>query len=600
MRFFILKSIRKRRANLNIFKYLSKWDYVAILIVVGLLVLQVWLDLLLPEYLNIIIEDVSTVGDLNNILVNGGYMLACALGSGLLAILTGFFAAQVAAGFAMRLRAGVFDKVQGFSMAEINKFSTPSLITRSTNDITQIQMTLAMGLHVVIRAPIMAIWAITKIVNINIEWSLATAIAVVAMILMFVTVILITYPKFKRLQKQTDDVNLVTRENLRGIRVVRAYNAEEYQQNKFDKANGTLTKTNLFVNRTMSIMLPFVNVIMSGVVLAIYILAAYIFNDTALALRPTVLGNMMEFSSYAIQVVISFMMLVIIFIMLPRAIASIRRINEVLRTKSTILDGTKTKGEPNRQGEIVFNNVTFKYPDAEERVLEHISFTANKGDTVAFIGSTGSGKSTLINLVPRFYDVTEGSVKIDGVDVRDYTLEALHDKIGYVPQRAVLFSGTVESNVAYGDKAGKTPTLDAVKTAVRVAQASDFVESKPEKYSYPIEQGGANVSGGQKQRLAIARAIARDPEIYIFDDSFSALDYKTDRVLRTELRKHTKDATVLIVAQRIGTIKDADKIIVLDEGKMVGMGTHEELLKSCPVYQEIALSQLSKEELENE
>ena len=585
---------------MNIFRYLNKWDYVAILIIIGLVVVQVWLDLLLPEYLNVIIEDVSTVGDLNNILINGGYMLACALGSGLIAILTGFFAARVAAGFAMRLRSGVFDKVQGFSMEEINKFSTPSLITRSTNDITQIQMAVAMGLHVIIRAPIMAIWAITKIVNINMQWSMATGIAVVAMVVLFAGVLLITYPKFKKLQQQTDDVNLVTRENLRGIRVVRAYNAEDYQQAKFDNANNALTKTNLFVNRTMSILFPFVNVIMSGVVLAIYILAAYIFNDTTLALRPTVLGNMMEFSSYAIQVVMSFMMLVIIFIMLPRAIAAGRRINEVLRTPTTIHDGTVTQGVEGERGEVVFENVSFKYPDAEEYVLENISFAAHKGETVAFIGSTGSGKSTLINLVPRFYDVTEGAVKIDGIDVRDYTLEALHNKIGYVPQKAVLFSGTVKSNVAYGDKDGVVPTDAEVATAVKVAQAAEFVESKPEKYDAPIEQGGANVSGGQKQRLAIARAIARNPEIYIFDDSFSALDYKTDRVLRTELKKHTSDATVLIVAQRIGTIKDADKIIVLDEGKAVGMGTHEELLASCPVYQEIALSQLSKEELENE
>ena len=585
---------------MNIFRYLNKWDYVAILIIIGLVVVQVWLDLLLPEYLNVIIEDVSTVGDLNNILINGGYMLACALGSGLIAVLTGFFAARVAAGFAMRLRSGVFDKVQGFSMEEINKFSTPSLITRSTNDITQIQMAVAMGLHVIIRAPIMAIWAITKIVNINMQWSMATGIAVVAMVILFAGVLLITYPKFKKLQQQTDDVNLVTRENLRGIRVVRAYNAEDYQQAKFDNANNALTKTNLFVNRAMSILFPFVNVIMSGVVLAIYILAAYIFNDTTLALRPTVLGNMMEFSSYAIQVVMSFMMLVIIFIMLPRAIAAGRRINEVLRTPSTIHDGTVTQGVEGERGEVVFENVSFKYPDAEEYVLENISFAAHKGETVAFIGSTGSGKSTLINLVPRFYDVTEGAVKIDGIDVRDYTLEALHNKIGYVPQKAVLFSGTVKSNVAYGDKDGVVPTDAEVATAVKVAQAAEFVESKPEKYDAPIEQGGANVSGGQKQRLAIARAIARNPEIYIFDDSFSALDYKTDRVLRTELKKHTSDATVLIVAQRIGTIKDADKIIVLDEGKAVGMGTHEELLASCPVYQEIALSQLSKEELENE
>lgn len=585
---------------MNIFRYLTKWDYVAIIICVGLVVAQVWLDLKMPEYLNLIIQYATTSGDLSEIWLNGGLMLACALGSAVLAIITGWFAARLASGFSNRLRSKVFDKVEDFSMEEINKFSTPSLITRSTNDITQIQMAIAMGMQVIIKAPILAIWAICKIVGQNWQWSLATAVAVIAMILIFAIVIAFTFKKFQRLQKQTDDLNAITRENLNGIRVIRAYNAEEYQQAKFDTANGNLTKTNTFIAKMMSILSPFITIIMSGVTLAIYILAAYIFNDTAMAGRPLVIANMMEFCSYAIQVVMAFMMVIMIFIMLPRAITAGRRIGEVLNTQSKIIDGTVAQGKENLQGEIVFNNVSFKYPDAEENVLENINFTASKGETVAFIGSTGSGKSTLINLVPRFYDVTSGEILIDGVNVKDYTLEALHNKIGYVPQRAVMFSGTVASNIAYGDKNGTQPNEEQIKTAVEVAQAKDFVENKPDKYNSVIEQGGTNVSGGQKQRLAIARAIARNPEIYIFDDSFSALDYKTDRALRTELKRHTKDATILIVAQRIGTIKDADKIIVLDEGKMVGIGKHEDLLKNCPVYQEIALSQLSKEELENE
>lgn len=585
---------------MNLFRYLQKWDYLAIAICIVLVVGQVWLDLKLPEYLNLIIQYATTNGSMNDILINGAFMLGCAIGSAGLAVLTGFFAARVSAGFSNRLRAGVFDKVQGFSMQEINKFSTPSLITRSTNDITQIQMAIAMGMQVIIKAPILAIWAICKISSSSWQWTTATAVAIVAMILLFAIVIAITYPKFKKLQKQTDDVNAATRENLKGIRVIRAYNAEDYQEAKFEKANNNLTKTNLFVNRMMASLFPFINLIMSGVVLAIYILAAYIFNDTAVIGRPMVIANMMEFCSYAIQVVMAFLMVIMIFIMLPRAITAGKRINEVLNTPKSIIDGTLTEGEQGTVGEVEFKNVSFKYPDAEEYVLENVSFKANKGDIVAFIGSTGSGKSTLINLVPRFYDATEGEIIIDGVNVKDYTLESLHNKMGYVPQKAVMFSGTIASNIAFGDKNGLKPNEDEIKTAVKVAQSKEFVEKKEDKYNSIVTQGGTNLSGGQKQRLSIARAIARNPEIYIFDDSFSALDYKTDRKLRTELKKHTKDATVLIVAQRIGTIKDADKIIVLDEGKVVGNGTHEELLKNCSVYKEIALSQLSKEELGDE
>ena len=585
---------------MNIFKYLQKWDYLAILICVGLIVAQVWLDLKLPEYLNLIIQYATTNGSMNDILINGAYMLACALGSGLLAVCTGYFAAKVSAGFSNRLRAEVFNKVQSFSMEEINKFSTASLITRSTNDVTQIQLAIAMGLQVLIKAPILAIWTICKIVNQNWQWTTATAIAIVAMVALFAIIIGITFPKFRKLQKQTDDMNAATRENLRGIRVIRAYNAENYQQEKFDKANSNLTKTNLFVNRMMSLLFPFINIILSGVTLSIYILAAYIFNDTAVIGRPLVIANMMEYCSYAIQVVMAFMMLVMIFIMLPRAITAGRRIGEVLSTPQSIADGTLTEGEKDKVGEVEFDHVSFKYPDAEEYVLHDVSFTAKKGETVAFIGSTGSGKSTLINLVPRFYDATSGEVKIDGVNVKDYTLEALHNKLGYVPQKAVLFSGTIASNVAFGDKNGTKPDDEAIKNAIKVAQAKDFVEKKEQQYDSPIEQGGANVSGGQKQRLSIARAVARNPEIYIFDDTFSALDYKTDKKLRSALKKYTKDATVLLVAQRIGTIKDADKIIVLENGKVVGMGKHKDLLETCPVYKEIALSQLSKEELGNE
>ena len=655
---------------MSIFKNLSVKDYIFIVICVGLVVAQVWLDLLMPEYLEVVINEATNPSpSMSEIWVNGGIMLACAIGSALLAILTGYFASRIAAGFSKRLRSSVFDKVQGFSSEEIHKFSTASLITRSTNDITQIQMTIAMGLQVILRAPILAIWAICKIVNTNWQWTTATAITVGIIAVGVLIIFLYSLPKFRRIQKQTDDVNDVMRENLRGIRVVRAYNAENYQEEKFAKVNDNLTKTNLSVNRAMTFMSPLMLLCMSGLTLAIYVIACFVFNDSTLLERSNVLGSMMEFSSYAIQVVMAFMLLIIVFIMLPRAITAGKRINEVLNTPSSIHDGTVTATDEKNKGLVEFDHVSFKYPNAEKYVLKDINLKINKGETVAFIGSTGSGKSTLINLIPRFYDVTEGSVKVDGVDVRDYKLSALHDKLGYVSQKAVLFSGTVNSNVAYGEKTeylsnsevgetdsaeqnktllasstmhenltennkkliknsensqkiDKNPTKsteldenstknavvarpyeftpEIIQSAVEVAQAKDFVEKMENTYDATIEQGGTNLSGGQKQRISIARAIARDPEIYIFDDSFSALDYKTDAVLRAELKKYTRDATILIVAQRIGTIKNADKIVVLENGETVGIGTHEELLKSCPVYQEIALSQLSKEELANE
>ena len=490
-------------------------------------------------------------------------------------------------------------KVENFGMEELKKFSTSSLLTRTTNDITQIQMLIVMGLQLTIKAPITAVWAVSKIAGKNMEWTVLTGGAVLVLILFISILIAITLPKTRKVQELTDNLNRVTRENLKGIRVVRAFNAEEYQEAKFNEANEALTKTNLFVQRMMGLMTPLMQFVMSGISLGIYIIGAYLINAAGLTDRLNLFSDMVVFSSYSMQVIMAFMMLIVIFIILPRAQVSANRILEVLNTEEKIKDGTINKTDGKVKGKVEFRDVSFQYPDADEPILEHISFTAEKGETVAFIGSTGSGKSTLINLVPRFYDVTEGEVLVDDINVKDYTLEALHNKLGYIPQKAVLFRGTIESNVTYGKTDHEKPNQEKVKEAIRVAQASEFVEKKPEKYQAPIAQGGSNVSGGQKQRLAIARAIARDPEIYIFDDSFSALDYKTDFVLRKELKEYTKEATTLIVAQRIGTVKNADKIIVLDEGKMVGCGTHEELLKTCKVYQEIALSQLSKEELEN-
>lgn len=577
-------------------KHLKWKQWLMIGISVGLIVAMVWLDLKLPEYMSTITRLVETDGSkMSEVWKNGGYMLACALGSASISVTIGFFVAKISSGLAKDLRSNIFNKVQDFSKNEIKRFSTASLITRTTNDVMQVQRFVAMGLQIIIKSPILAVWAILKILNKGWQWSVTTAVAVALMLILIVTVLLIALPKFRKMQDLTDDVNNVTRENLTGLRVVRAYNAENYQENKFSKSNEALTKTSLFANRTMILMSPFIGLIMSGLSLAIYWIGASIINTSNSLMKLSVFSDMVVFISYSMQVVLAFMLMAMIFIMLPRASVSAKRINEILNTSPSVVDGNGASTD--LQGEIEFKNVSFKYPDADEYVLHNISFSARKGETVAFIGSTGSGKSTLIDLIPRFYDVTEGQVLIDGVDVKDYKLEDLHNKMGYVSQKAILFSGTVASNVAFGDDIdGKTSEED-IKNAIKLAQAKDFVEKMPEGYNSVITQGGTNVSGGQKQRLSIARAIARKPEIFIFDDSFSALDYKTDKKLRKALDSELADSTRLIVAQRIGTIKNADRIIVLDDGDMVGMGTHEELMKSCKVYQEIALSQLSKEEL---
>lgn len=586
----------------KLFKNFKTLDWIFIITSFIFIVVQVWLDLKVPEYMSKITILVKTEGSLlSEIWKTGGYMLLCTFGSVVVSIIVGFFTARVAASFAQKVRYNLFSKVESFSLEEINRFSTPSLITRSTNDITQIQMFIAFGMQVLVKAPILATMAIIKIYTKSWQWTLTTGIAVIIMLTVITLIILFVLPKFKKIQELTDNLNRVTRENLTGIRVVRAYNAEEYEKNKFAKANEELTNTNLFVQRIMAIMNPMMSSIMSGISLAIYWLGAYIINNSPNPVEKIVLfGDMVVFSSYSIQIVFSFMMLTMIFIMLPRAQVSAKRINEVLDTKASIVDGKKNIIDHNTASVVEFKNVSFKYPDAEDYIIKDINFVANKGETVAFIGSTGSGKSTLINLIPRFYDVSLGEILIDGVNVKDYSQFALREKIGYVPQKAVIFSGTIESNVRLGEKKDSEQTIDDVKEALKIAQALDFVENMEGKLQAVIAQGGTNLSGGQKQRLAIARAIYRNPNIFIFDDSFSALDYKTERQLRMELKEKMKDKTILIVAQRIGTIKDADKIIVLDQGQVVGIGKHQELLKTCSVYQEIAYSQLSKEELENE
>lgn len=585
----------------KIFRNLRKREIGLILLSVIFVAVSVWLDLKLPDYMSEVTMLVKTEGStMSDVLKAGGKMLLCAFGSLVAAIIVGFFAAQVAAGFSSRLRSRMFSKVGNFSMEEINGFSTASLITRSTNDITQIQNFVAMGLQVMVKAPIMAVWAVCKILGKSWQWTAATGGAVVFLMAVIATVLTFAYPKFKKVQTLTDNLNRVTRENLTGIRVVRAYNAEEYQEKKFSKANDELTDTNIFVFRFMSVMMPSMNIVMNGISLVIYWIGAFLINKAQAMDKITVFSDMVVFSSYAVQVIMSFVMLAMIFIMMPRAAVSAKRINEVLDTVPNIKEGSLSESNPENAGTVEFRNVSFRYPDAADNVLENISFIAKKGETVAFIGSTGSGKSTLVNLIPRFYDTTEGEVLVDGVNVREYKSEVLNNKLGYVPQKAVMFSGTVASNVSYGKNPNNPGNIpDEVKNAVEIAQGTEFVEKMPDTYNSQIAQGGTNISGGQKQRLAIARAVYRKPEILIFDDSFSALDYKTDRILRSALKKETSDTTTLIVAQRIGTIKDADKIIVLDEGKMAGMGTHSELLKNCEVYRQIALSQLSKEELEN-
>lgn len=562
------------------------------------IVVQVWLDLKLPDYMSEITVLTQTPGsDMADIWKAGGYMLLCALGSFASAMTVGFFAARIGASFSRRLRSLQFSKVDAFSMEEISRFSTASLITRSTNDVTQIQTLVTMGLQMIIKAPIMAVWAITKIAGKGSEWTAATGVAIIILVVMIAVLMVVVMPKFQKMQLLTDNLNRVTMENLTGLRVVRAYNAEKYQSDKFEAANEELTATQLFTSRGMAVMNPVITMLMSGLTLAIYWIGAYLINAAGATERLTLFSNMVVFSSYAMQVIMAFMMFVMMFVLLPRATVSAKRINEVLDTKPVIVGGSATEGKPGVEGEIVFKHVSFQYPGAADYVLHDVSFSVRKGETVAFIGSTGSGKSTLINLVPRFFDATEGEVLVDGINVKDYKQEALYNKIGYVPQKAVLFKGTVSSNVAYGDNGRGAPTKADIEKAVQIAQSSAFVESMEGQYEADIAQGGSNVSGGQKQRLAIARAVCRKPEIYIFDDSFSALDYKTDRVLRSVLKQETSGVTSMIVAQRIGTIMDADQIIVLDEGSIVGRGTHKELLNTCTVYKEIAMSQLSEEEL---
>lgn len=586
---------------IKILKNLTKKEWGLAVVILGLIVLQVWIDLTLPEFMGKITELVQTPGsEMREILLAGGRMLLLAFGSLVVSIIIAGFAARISTNLASRLRTNLFKKVQSFTMQEINNFSIPSLITRTTNDITQVQMLVVIGLQILIKSPILAVWAIVKIIDKGWQWSVATGVAVMALILVSVVMIALAIPKFKLLQQQTDDLSRVSRENLTGLRVVRAYNAEGYQEDKFAKANDAFTRTNLFSYRLMAALMPSVELIMNGLTLSVYWIGAVLISSAAVMERLTIFSDMMVFSSYAIQLLMAFMMLVMVLILIPRASVSASRICEVLETDPALQDGTIDDLHSATPGRVEFKNVSFRYPDAEDYVLENISFQANKGETVAFIGATGCGKSTVINLIPRFYDATEGEVYVDGINVKDFTQAALRNRIGYVSQKAVLFKGDVASNVSFGSNGTSGISKEAIVSAVSTAQSRDFVEKMENSYQSYVAPGGTNLSGGQKQRLAIARAIARDPEILIFDDSFSALDYKTDRKLRSELRRRAADATVIIVAQRIGTIKDADRIIVLEDGKIAGMGTHQELMKSCDLYKEIAYSQLSKEELENE
>lgn len=582
----------------KLLKKLTWKDFILAAVAFVFIIVQVWLSLTMPDYMSEITKLVQTKGSkMNDILIAGGKMLACALGSLLAAVCTSICASKISSNFSANLRGQVFHKVQSFSMEEIGNFSTASLITRSTNDITQVQMLIVMGLEVLLKAPIMAVWALCKISTKNWQWTASTGVAVVVLLSFVCVCVAVALPKFKKLQSLTDNLNRVTRENLTGLNVVRAYNAEGYQQKKFNDANDELTKTQLFANRTMGTMMPGIQMVMNGLMLAIYWIGAYLISNAQMFDKLTIFSDMIVFTQYAMQVVMSFMMLVMIFVLLPRASVSAKRINEVLDMPLSIKDGTKENGIDGKKGEVEFRNVSFCYPDAEKDVIEDISFTAHKGETIAFIGSTGCGKSTVINMIPRFFDATKGEVLVDGVNVKEYTQKALRNKIGYVSQKAVLFTGSIKSNVAYGDNGTKGFTDDVVKQAIETAQAKEFVDKTEGGVDAFVAQGGSNFSGGQKQRLSIARAICRHPEILIFDDSFSALDYKTDRVLRDTLRKTCADATRFIVAQRIGTIRDADKIIVLDDGKIAGMGKHNELMETCEVYRQIAYSQLSKEEL---
>jgi ATP-binding cassette subfamily B protein len=584
----------------KLLKKLGKKEIILIIASLIFIISQVWLDLKLPDYMSEITKLVQTEGSsTKDILIQGAYMLLCAGGSLIFACIVGYFASYIAASFSKKVREDLFVKVEDFSMEEMNKFSISSLITRTTNDVTQVEMLIAMGLQLIVKSPITAVWAVMKILDKSFAWSALTGGAVIILVLTILILLKLVFPNFKKVQNLIDNVNNVTRENLTGIRVVRAFNAEKYQEDKFEVQNNDLTRLQTFNQRTMSIMSPIMYMIMNGLTLAIYFVGAYLIEEAGMLDKLNIFSNMVVFSSYAMQVIMSFLMLAMIFMMYPRAAVSAHRILEVLEEKISIKDGKINKDDGKEKGTVEFKNVSFKYPDSQDYALDNISFKVNQGETVAIIGSTGSGKSSLVNLIPRFFDTTKGTVLVDGIDVKDYNQEFLHNKIGYVSQKAVMFSDTVMNNVDYGEN-GKAPkTEEQIKKAIEVAQGKEFVEKMEEGYNSHIAQGGSNISGGQKQRISIARAIARDPEIYIFDDSFSALDYKTDSILREELKKYTKTATSIIVAQRIGTVMYSDKIIVLDDGKCVGFGTHKELMEKCPVYQEIAYSQLSKEELEN-
>ena len=582
---------------IKLFKNLEKKDFIIILLVTALVIFSVFLDLKMPEYMSEITVLVQTDGsEMSEILIAGGHMMACAFGSLFCTIAVGYFTSLLSARFSRSIRRKIFTKVESFGLTEMKKFHTSSLITRTTNDVTQIEMLLAMGLQLIIKSPVMAVWALLKILGKSTELSMITAIGVIIIVITNLTIIFIVSPRFVKIQKLTDKINGVTRENITGIRVVHAFNAEKFQHNRFNDVNNELTGIHLKITRTFALMDPIMNFVMHFQHLLIYVVGAFLIVECSMLDKITMFSNMVVFSSWGMQVIISFLMLTFIFMILPRARVSANRINEVLDEDISVKSG-RFNGKTDEVGTIEFKNVSFKYPDADEYVLKDISFKVNRGETISFIGSTGSGKSTLINLVPRLYDVTEGEVLVDGINVKEYDLKELNNKIGYIPQTAVMFNGSVTQNVSYGDNGREKPSLNKVKEAIKVAQGKDFVEKMDGKYEAHVARGGTNISGGQKQRLSIARAIARDPEIYIFDDSFSALDYKTDSSLRHELKKYTKNATNMIVAQRIGTIINSDKIVVLDKGKCVGIGTHRELLKSCDVYKEIALSQLSEEEL---
>ena len=584
---------------IRLFKNFEKKDLIIILTIIVLVAFSVFLDLRMPEYMSEITRLVQTeTSTMNEILIAGAHMIICAVGSLVCTIVVGYFSSLLSARFSRSIRRKIFAKVESFGIAEIKKFSTSSLITRTTNDVTQVEMLLSMGLILLIKAPIMAVWALLKIIGKSGELSLVTGVGVILIVITNMFIIKTVSPRFAKIQKLTDKINGATRENITGIRVVHAFNAEKFEQKRFNDVNDELTGIHLKITKTFALMDPMMNFVMHFQHLGIYIVGAFLIVNSGMIDKINLFSNMVVFASYGMQVIISFLMLTMIFMVLPRAQVSANRINEVLDSEVSIHSGT-FDGDTEDVGTVEFRDVSFKYPDADEYLLKHISFTANKGETVAFIGSTGSGKSTLINLVPRLYDATDGEVFVDGVNVKSYDIKALNNKIGYIPQTAVMFTGTVSENISYGDNGKEKPTLEKIKKAIEVAQGKDFVEKMDDKYEAHIARGGTNVSGGQKQRLSIARAIARDPEIYIFDDSFSVLDYQTDAKLRRELKKYTKDATSLIVAQRIGTIMNADKIIVLDKGECVGIGTHKELLKSCKVYKEIALSQLSEEELQN-